>query len=89
MSPPIMSRFDLFFVLLDQCDENFDMSLAEHIVTLHKNEANSSSMFNQNTTMPDVFTSEQLQKYIRLARSIRPQVFVFFFCVHFICLHVI
>jgi DNA replication licensing factor MCM6 len=37
MSAPIMSRFDLFFVVLDECDEAVDRHLAEHIVGLHKN----------------------------------------------------
>ncbi len=35
LSAPIMSRFDLFFVVLDDCDENLDFTLAKHIVNLH------------------------------------------------------
>ncbi len=35
LSAPIMSRFDLFFVVLDDCDENLDTTLARHIVNLH------------------------------------------------------
>ena len=35
LSAPIMSRFDLFFVVLDDSDENLDSSLARHIVNLH------------------------------------------------------
>ncbi|THH05787.1 hypothetical protein EW145_g4546 [Phellinidium pouzarii] len=31
MSAPIMSRFDLFFVVLDECDEKMDLNIAEHI----------------------------------------------------------
>jgi len=37
LSAPIMSRFDLFFVVLDDCDENLDTVLARHIVNLHQN----------------------------------------------------
>lgn len=37
LSAPIMSRFDLFFVVLDDCDENLDTTLARHIVNLHQN----------------------------------------------------
>src|SRR5882757_5855465 len=36
MSAPIMSRFDLFFVVLDECDENTDLKLARHIVNVHR-----------------------------------------------------
>jgi DNA replicative helicase MCM subunit Mcm2 (Cdc46/Mcm family) len=28
LSAPIMSRFDLFFIVLDECDEETDMSIA-------------------------------------------------------------
>lgn len=37
MSAPIMSRFDLFFVVLDECNETTDYSIAQHIVNLHRN----------------------------------------------------
>jgi DNA replication licensing factor MCM6 len=36
LSAPIMSRFDLFFVVLDDCDEILDTTLARHIVNLHQ-----------------------------------------------------
>ncbi|KAF8982833.1 MCM DNA helicase complex subunit mcm6 [Haplosporangium bisporale] len=36
MSPPIMSRFDLFFVVLDECDETTDYNIARHIVNVHR-----------------------------------------------------
>ena len=34
MSAPIMSRFDLFFVVLDECNEQMDLNIAEHIVNM-------------------------------------------------------
>jgi len=36
ISPPIMSRFDLFFVIIDQKDETEDMLIAQHIVNMHR-----------------------------------------------------
>ena len=36
ISAPIMSRFDLFFVATDECDEFKDYSIAQHIVNLHR-----------------------------------------------------
>lgn len=40
ISPPIMSRFDLFFVILDQKDEQEDLLIAEHIVNMHRQREN-------------------------------------------------
>lgn len=63
MSAPIMSRFDLFFVVLDECNENIDRHLASHIVNLH--------MLKDDFVQPE-FTTEQLQLYIRFARTFKP-----------------
>ena len=36
LSAPIMSRFDLFFVVLDECDEAHDLHIAQHILDVHR-----------------------------------------------------
>jgi DNA replication licensing factor MCM6 len=64
MSAPIMSRFDLFFVVLDECDESIDRHLAEHIVNVHR--------LRDEAVAPE-FSTEQLQRYIRFARTFRPE----------------
>ena len=64
MSAPIMSRFDLFFVILDECNESVDRHLAQHIVNIHMNR--------DNAVQPE-FSTEQLQRYIRFARTFRPE----------------
>jgi DNA replication licensing factor MCM6 len=64
MSAPIMSRFDLFFVVLDECDEAVDRHLAEHIVSIHKD---------RDEAVTPEFSTEQLQRYIRFARTFRPE----------------
>ena len=64
MSAPIMSRFDLFFVVLDECDEAIDRHLAEHIVGVHR--------LRDEAVTPE-FSTEQLQRYIRFARTFRPE----------------
>ena len=64
MSAPIMSRFDLFFVILDECNESVDRHLAEHIVNIH--------MLRDDAVTPE-FTTEQLQRYIRFARTFKPE----------------
>ena len=64
MSAPIMSRFDLFFVVLDECDEGVDRHLATHIVNIH---------MNRDEAVQPEFSTEQLQRYIRFARTFKPE----------------
>ncbi|KJE89350.1 MCM complex subunit Mcm6 [Capsaspora owczarzaki ATCC 30864] len=63
MTPAIMSRFDLFFVVLDECNEVTDYNIARHIVNMHQ--------LGQVQSLPE-YSLEQLQLYIKLARSVRP-----------------
>ncbi|PSR90617.1 MCM2/3/5 family-domain-containing protein [Coniella lustricola] len=64
MSAPIMSRFDLFFVILDECNEQVDRHLAEHIVGIHQL---------RDAAIEPEFSTEQLQRYIRFARTFNPE----------------
>ena len=64
MTAPIMSRFDLFFVILDECNETVDFNIATHIVNLHRDK--------DDAILPE-FSTEQLQRYIRYARTFKPQ----------------
>jgi DNA replication licensing factor MCM6 len=64
MSAPIMSRFDLFFVILDECNEQIDRRLADHIVSIHQL---------RDSAIEPEFGTEQLQRYIRFARTFRPE----------------
>lgn len=65
MSAPIMSRFDLFFVVLDECNEQVDYNLAKHIVNVHR--------FRDEAITPE-YSTESLQRYIRYARTFQPTV---------------
>ena len=65
ISAPIMSRFDLFFVVLDEQDEATDFSIAQHIINVHCNEEEVKSQA--------VFQMEDLQLYVKAARLIRPR----------------
>ncbi|KZT05647.1 MCM-domain-containing protein [Laetiporus sulphureus 93-53] len=64
MTAPIMSRFDLFFVVLDECDEKSDLNIARHIVNVHR--------FQDDAINPE-FSTETLQRYIRYARTFQPK----------------
>ncbi|EIW70041.1 hypothetical protein TREMEDRAFT_29695 [Tremella mesenterica DSM 1558] len=64
MSAPIMSRFDLFFVVLDECNEEVDLHIAQHIVNVHR--------YRDAAISPE-FSTEALQRYIRYARTFSPK----------------
>ncbi|KAL0580710.1 MCM DNA helicase complex subunit mcm6 [Marasmius crinis-equi] len=64
MTAPIMSRFDLFFVVLDECDEKTDENIARHIVDVHRH---------QDEAINPVYSTEALQRYIRYARTFNPK----------------
>lgn len=63
MSAPIMSRFDLFFVILDDCNEKIDTELASHIVDLH---------MKRDDAIVSPYTAEQLRRYIKYAKTFKP-----------------
>lgn len=65
MSAPIMSRFDLFFVVLDECNEVTDYNIGRHIVSTHRL---------KDDFMQPEFSTEQIQNYIRYARTFKPKV---------------
>ncbi|KAF8599861.1 MCM-domain-containing protein [Ceratobasidium sp. AG-I] len=64
MSAPIMSRFDLFFVVLDECRESTDLMLARHIVGVHADP--------EGSVRPELST-EALQRYVRYAKTYLPK----------------
>lgn len=67
LSAPILSRFDLFFVVLDECNPESDRHVAQHILKVHRC---------QEDAVRPPFTTEQMQRYIRFARTIHPQITV-------------
>ncbi|EFC35989.1 predicted protein, partial [Naegleria gruberi] len=51
ITPAIMSRFDLFFVVQDECDAEIDKKIAEHIVSVHQNKGQLTCISNININM--------------------------------------
>ena len=64
ISPPIMSRFDLFFVIFDEKRDDEDYHIANHIVSMHR--------LKEDALHPD-FSTEELQTYIKFCRAIKPK----------------
>lgn len=63
LSAPIMSRFDLFFILVDECNEVVDYAIARKIVDLHSNIEDA---------VEQVYTREEVLRYITFARQFKP-----------------
>ncbi|KAH9258558.1 hypothetical protein BASA81_003060 [Batrachochytrium salamandrivorans] len=68
----IMSRFDLFFVVLDEVDEINDRAIADHILQVHQRRTRGEDDDDNDNSNRIFFSSEQLQRYVKYARTIDP-----------------
>ncbi|KAG5498413.1 hypothetical protein JIQ42_03219 [Leishmania sp. Namibia] len=64
MTAPIMSRFDLMFVIVDDSGDDADFAIANQLLRLHR--------FGGAAVRPP-FTTEDFQLYLRYARSLTPR----------------
>lgn len=63
LSAPIMSRFDLFFILVDECNEVIDYAIATKILALHSG---------VDDEVERVYSQEEVLRYIAFARQFKP-----------------
>ncbi|GMT19136.1 hypothetical protein PFISCL1PPCAC_10433, partial [Pristionchus fissidentatus] len=66
MTAPIMSRFDLFFVLVDECNEVVDYAIARRILDNHRSLAS-------HTIRETKYTRDDIHKYIMFAKCFKPK----------------
>ncbi|KAK6036739.1 MCM2/3/5 family protein, partial [Cooperia oncophora] len=67
LSAPIMSRFDLFFVMIDECNEVVDYAVARRILDNHR-------AISDHIRRETKYTLEDIQKYITFAKCFKPQI---------------
>jgi DNA replication licensing factor MCM6 len=65
ISAPIMSRFDLFFVIFDEKKDEEDYNIAHHIVSMHRQKDRSH--------FQETLSKEDMQTYIKFGRTIKPR----------------
>ncbi|XP_040296920.1 DNA replication licensing factor MCM6 [Bufo bufo] len=65
LSAPIMSRFDLFFILVDECNEVTDYAIARRIVDLHAR---------IDESIDRVYTLDEVRRYLLFARQFQPKI---------------
>lgn len=65
LSAPIMSRFDLFFILVDECNEVVDYAIARKILDLHSNIEDN---------VEQVYTRDEVLRYVTFARQFKPKI---------------
>ena len=73
ISAPIMSRFDLFFVILDECNNYSDLNIAQHIVNLQKEGHISYKQDELNDPNRKFYTQEDVSLYLRYAKNYKPK----------------
>eukprot|EP01133_Synstelium_polycarpum_P002624 gene2624-3016_t len=62
---PLMSRFDLFFIVLDECDPDSDRKIAEHIVSVHQK---------RDKGLTAHFSQTDILNYIKYAKTLKPEI---------------
>ncbi|KAH0483044.1 MAG: hypothetical protein KVP17_002937 [Porospora cf. gigantea B] len=67
LSAPILSRFDMCFIMMDDT-ENDDL-VGRHIVSLHADPEGFSGV----STNPHVLSADDLRLYVKLAKQMKPQ----------------
>ncbi|XP_060900080.1 DNA replication licensing factor MCM6 [Labrus mixtus] len=65
LSAPIMSRFDLFFILVDDCNEVTDYAIARRIVDLHTRIEES---------VDRLYSLDEIRRYLLFARQFKPKI---------------
>ncbi|XP_033505526.1 DNA replication licensing factor MCM6 [Epinephelus lanceolatus] len=65
LTAPIMSRFDLFFILVDDCNEVTDYAIARRIVDLHSRVAES---------VDRLYSLDEIRRYLLFARQFKPKI---------------
>ncbi|XP_056149353.1 DNA replication licensing factor MCM6 isoform X2 [Lampris incognitus] len=65
LSAPIMSRFDLFFILVDDCNEVTDYAIARRIVDLHSRVEES---------VDRMYSLDEIRRYLLFARQFKPKI---------------
>ncbi|XP_030065987.1 DNA replication licensing factor MCM6 isoform X2 [Microcaecilia unicolor] len=65
LTAPIMSRFDLFFILVDECNEVTDYAIARRIVDLHSRLEES---------IDRVYSLDDIRRYLLFARQFKPKI---------------
>ncbi|XP_028283428.1 DNA replication licensing factor MCM6 [Parambassis ranga] len=65
LTAPIMSRFDLFFILVDDCNEVTDYAIARRIVDLHSRVQES---------VDRLYSLDEIRRYLLFARQFKPKI---------------
>lgn len=60
---PIMSRFDLFFIITDDVNEELDRKIARQIINVH---------MGKDVTQKAIFNESELKRYITYAKKLTP-----------------
>ncbi|GCA63135.1 DNA replication licensing factor Mcm6, partial [Kipferlia bialata] len=71
ISAPLLSRFDLFFVLRDDANEETDRLIAKKVVSLHCGDQDFAAALSPDEAAP--FTVDQLKRYLAVVKTLKPR----------------
>jgi len=71
LTEPILSRFDLFYVVLDRINPEDDKRIGDHIVQLRLAAGGNARTNSQST---QEVTTQELLQYIKLAKQVKPRI---------------
>ncbi|XP_072387605.1 DNA helicase MCM8-like [Diabrotica undecimpunctata] len=69
MSSPMLSRFDLIFILLDKANEEVDWLLSKHVLDIHSEKSQRDRNQNNSSFMQDVSADQTLRDRLKLDSS--------------------
>nr|PIL96805.1 putative replication licensing factor [Toxoplasma gondii COUG] len=78
LPPPLLSRFDLFFTLIDEADEERDRAVFDHVASYHlTDDAREEVLQRQREAekaagRDSVLTADELRVYIQCAQKLKP-----------------
>ena len=73
ISSPMLSRFDLFFVILDECNKYSDLNIAKHIVNLQKEGRINYNQDEDNDPKRKFYSNNDVSLYLRYAKNLKPK----------------
>ena len=65
ITPPLMSRFDLFFVVCDETNDAADAHLGSFIINMHRN---------KEKAVVSMYTPKSIKLYIATAKKLKPMI---------------
>ncbi|MEN2499652.1 MAG: DNA helicase mcm9, partial [Marteilia pararefringens] len=72
LESPLISRFDVIMILLDNSNDKCDSGIADHIIGYHKQDLNKNNNFSTIISEEATWTPDLLKQYISCVKTLKP-----------------